>query len=196
VFLTRIGVTAFVVLLLMTAGMILYGRQQPESVFTADLHQCGNRVCMLDVVLLRTPYEDAKKSLLANPNFEQLAASASQLFKTAEPYYTVQLYRAESTSVIIELDLFFPQSSDFAVNALVAKFGSPCAVLPRYSAGTAVLIYPGMVIFAANDSATAPSRFAPTSLVRQINLLDNRVQACADMRFDGSITRWRGFRRY
>jgi len=177
----------------MTA-IIYYGQGQPELPAVSDIHLCEDRFCVLTLIPNKTPSEVALNFISSNPQFELSANSNRTAYKRTAPSYRLDLYIRDS--VLNEIDLLFQHGSTLTASAFVAKFGRPCAVLPRYMADSIVLIYPGMVAFFADDSPPNLNRFDPSAAVEQINVFDNQITDCSRMKFDGGITRWRGFRSY
>lgn len=189
-----VSLMCFVVLLSSMAVMIYYGQQQPELPAVRDIHLCEDRFCVLTLIPNKTTSEAALAFISSDPQFELSADSNRTAYRRAVPSYRLDLYLHDS--VLTELDLLFSRANVLTANAFIAKFGRPCAVLPHYMADSIVLIYPGMVAFFADDSPPNLNRFRPSAAAQQINVFDNQIDDCSRMKFDGSITRWRGFRSY
>jgi hypothetical protein len=113
------------------------------------------------------------------------------------PFYRIDLYSShDDLASVTEIDLYFVNRRLVTTDLVVAKFGTPCAVIPRYIPEHLVLIYPGMVVYLESNPLFEAKRIAPSARIAQINLLENNIRDCSQMTFSESTLPWRGFRMY
>jgi len=192
----RTTFVTFVSLLLLIVGVLTVGHQQPDVAMLRDLERCGDRICILALAPDATDYDEALKVLRSDSRLAPSTQSLSSAYKIEPPSYRIDVYKGGNNALVTEIDLYFEKVHPMRVSLLVAKFGVPCAVIPRYVPFATILIYPAMVVYVADSPRPQTKKLTFSSVVTQINLLNTGVNDCSQMKFAEDNLPWRGFRKY
>ena len=194
--LARIAFITFISLLLVIVGVFYLGHQQPDNPLLRDIQPCGDRICALTLAPDITDYDEALALIRSDSRLTPSAQSLSSAYKIEPPSFRIDVYQDGNNALVTEIDLYFEKGYPITLDLLVAKFGLPCAVIPRYMHYATILIYPDMAVYVVDGPRPQTKKLMLSSVVTQINLLNTGVNDCSQMEYTKDNLPWRGFRKY
>jgi hypothetical protein len=195
-------VTLYGVILLLSAGIIGYGRNTPtsDSAQAAGFARCGDRACFMGITPGVTGWADARLTL------SRMASSyyTNHLILIRNPLSGgVWFYPSINGSAVGRIYIDVSANNFIPASWIVDRYGPPCGVSVYYDIDMAILRYPWLIV----NLKPSNNRLAPDTPVTSIQFTDPAIHSRLqpDPCFDNvsgwktATTEWMGFaslRRY
>jgi hypothetical protein len=115
-------------------SVVLWSRTQSYVDPISEIAPCGEQLCLSNIVPDITNIGETYTLVNGIPGFKVSKTWGYRAYKQTFPYYRLEIY-AQNGPQVDRIDLIFHTGRTLRSGDIVAKFGSPCAIVPDYIAG-------------------------------------------------------------